>query len=100
MNARSPVDKWHTPMYTCIVKVIINRNAQKYLDRLDFSMIQRIDNAIAGLAKEPPDGDIKKLRGAPLYRLRVGGYRILFTMSDTQITIVRIAPRGDAYKGV
>lgn len=82
------------------MKVVINRNAQKYLDRLDSRAIQRIDNAIKGLSEEPPDGDIKKLRGAPLYRLRVGGYRILFSLSDEEITIVRIAPRGDAYKGV
>lgn len=82
------------------MKVFINRNAQKYLDRLDEPTMHRIDRAIEALSKEPPDGDIKKLRGAPLYRLRVGDYRILFSMSDTEITIVRIAPRGDAYKGV
>ena len=46
-----------------------------------------------------PLGDIKKLRGyANLFRLRIGVYRILFTMGEEKITIDDVLPRGDAYR--
>ena len=58
---------------------------------------QRIKQAIEGL----PQGDVKRLKGsAGLYRLRVGGWRIVFSYpaKDT-LLIEKIAPRGDVYKG-
>lgn len=82
------------------MKVVLRRKAQKYLDSLDRNTIMRIDSAIEGLSKEPPIGDIKKLRGSSLHRLRVGGYRLTFLVTDTEIIIDKIAPRGDIYKGL
>jgi mRNA interferase RelE/StbE len=59
---------------------------------------RRVKAAIEGL----PAGDVKLLKGrAEARRLRVGGWRVLFSHArgDT-ILIEKIAPRGQIYKGV
>ena len=58
----------------------------------------RIAEALDKLELEPPEGDIKKLRGRDGYRLAAGGYRILFDIENDRIDIFKIAPRGDVYK--
>jgi mRNA-degrading endonuclease RelE of RelBE toxin-antitoxin system len=55
---------------------------------------------IAGLKKNPPQGDINPLEGEiDSYRLRIGGYRILFIEKQDLFFVNEITPRGDAYKG-
>lgn len=64
----------------------------------------RIKNAIEGLTKVPPKGDIKQMQGfnPPLYRLRIGKYRVLYeyiNINGEQTLIVKdIGSRGDIYK--
>lgn len=77
------------------------KQALKYLSKLDKITIQRIKNAILQLSNEPPEGDIKPLKGEEnIYRSRIGDYRILFEIdADNDIIMIKkIAPRGDAYK--
>ena len=64
---------------------------------MDRKTKMRIKAAIEGI----PAGDIKPLRGSKtLYRLRVGGWRIVFSYPETgALLIEKIAPRGDVYKG-
>ena len=78
-----------------------SKDAVKALKSCDQQTRQRIRSGIAGLTKQPPDGDIKPLRGAKgNYRLRVGDYRILFSYPESDTVMVKkISPRGDAYKG-
>ena len=56
--------------------------------------------AISQLAEDPRPLGCVKLTGAHKYRLRVGAYRILYTVRDAQVvvTIVRVAHRSDAYR--
>ena len=71
------------------------RQAKRAIERLDGPTKQRIRQGINKL----PEGDIKRLKGhTNLYRLRIGEWRILFTMAASQITIEDVLPRGDAYK--
>lgn len=74
-----------------------SKAAAKTIAALDSKTKQRIKNAIEAI----PAGDIKPLNGkSGLYRLRVGGRRIVFSCpSDKTITIERIGNRGDVYKG-
>jgi mRNA interferase RelE/StbE len=79
---------WRVKIYYC-------KQAVKSLERLDTAAKQRIRKGI----QELPDGDIRRLKGyTDLYRLRIGDWRILFTMTATDITIEDVLPRGDAYK--
>lgn len=42
--------------------------------------------------------DVKPLQGRGGIRLRVGDWRVLMTDNGAVIAIVKISPRGDAYK--
>ena len=81
------------------MKVVLEKKAAKYLESLDTVMKQRIKQALEDLAKEPPSGDIVKLQGENGYRRRVGDYRIIFDITETEIIVYKIAPRGQVYKG-
>ena len=77
----------------------LTNEAVKQYRRLNEPALSRISEAIDKLEYEPPEGDIKELRGHPgVYRLRVGSYRILYTIENSCIAIFKIAPRGQAYK--
>jgi len=59
---------------------------------------------IEGLTKAPPKGDIKMMQGfnPPLYRLRIGKYRVLYeckTFRGNQVLMIKdIGSRVDIYK--
>lgn len=82
--------------------IIVKQQARKKLQSLAKPDRLRIADKINQLGYNPdsPELDIKKLEGEPGWRLRVGGWRVIFDRQDTVkiIAIERIKPRGDAYK--
>lgn len=73
--------------------------ARKQFLKLDKVIQIRIKNGILQLEHIPPQGDIKKLKGRDeQFRLRIGEFRIIFRENDTNIEIIAILPRGQAYK--
>ncbi len=74
-----------------------SKQAAKVLNGLEAQNKRRIKQGIERI----PSGDIVPIQGTQnSYRLRVGGWRILFSKIDNDtIRIDRISPRGDAYKG-
>ena len=81
------------------MKVTLEKSAVKYLENLDTVMKRRIVKALRDLADEPPSGDIVKLQGKDGYRRRVGDFRIVFDITETEVIVYKIAPRGQVYKG-
>ena len=78
-----------------LMQITYAKRAKKAIERLEYSVKQRIKHGICNL----PNGDIKRLKGyTNLYRLRVGDWRILFTMTAYEVAIEDVRPRGDAYK--
>ena len=78
-------------------KIMIEKPAQKFIKRLDKVDKERILRAIAKL----PDGDTKALQGHKgYYCLRVGSYRIIYTIHNGEyiICIVDAGNRGEIYK--
>ena len=78
-------------------KIMIEKPAQKFIKRLDKADKERILRAMAKLA----DGDTKVLQGhRGYYRLRVGSYRIIYTIQNGEyiICIVDAGNRGEIYK--
>ncbi len=62
-----------------------------------------IKRAIMGLADEPrPPGALKLVGEDDLWRLRVGDWRIVYSIGDGKliVVVVRIAPRGKVYRDV
>lgn len=78
-------------------KIIIKKPAKKFIDRLPVNERKRIVAAIEFL----PDGeDIKPLRGHDgLLRLRVGPYRIIYTVNHGEliVCVIDAGNRGEIY---
>lgn len=79
-------------------KIIIKKKAKKFIDKLPKNERLRIAKAIEAL----PDGeDIKKLKGyTNLLRLRVGDYRIIYTVNHGELVVIVIdaGNRGQIYE--
>ena len=80
----------------------ICRQAQKKLASLPEGERERLVLKIHALGNDPDDKalDVKKLAASPFWRLRVGGWRVIYDRQDALkiIAIEAIKPRGDAYK--
>ncbi len=78
-------------------KIVIKKPAKKFIDRLPANERKRIIAAIELL----PDGeDIKRLRGHDdLMRLRVGSYRIIYTVNHGEliVCVIDAGNRGEIY---
>lgn len=80
--------------------VVIERKASRALLALDPQQRARIAGAIELLSTHPFPPAARKLTNRPAYRVRVGDYRIIYTVNDTTITIVvlGIGHRRDVYR--
>jgi len=82
--------------------LLIKKQAKKILQSVPRPDRNRITEKIVLLGANPdsPSLDIKKLQGEPYFRLRVGGWRIIFDRADEVkiISIEKIKSRGDVYK--
>lgn len=78
--------------------------ARKALESYDRPTKQRIRAGILRLTEKPPKGDIRRMQGYSdgRFRLRVGGYRVIFRFDqDGQLEILQIInidARGGVYK--
>ena len=81
-------------------RILIKQSAEKELDALPRKMYDRIVDRLLVLEETPRPVGIKKLRGQESYRLRVGDYRILYTIEDktNTVTIYAIGHRRDIYR--
>jgi mRNA interferase RelE/StbE len=80
--------------------ILIERYAQKQILKLDKKVIPLIKTAIGDLTNNPRPHGYKKLKGEEAYRIRVGGYRIIYEIDEDKIviTVVAVAHRKDIYK--
>lgn len=71
-------------------RIVIEKKAQKFLNKLNKPIRSKIIEKIRSLNNEPPLLlDIKKLRGyTNLYRLQVENYRIIFSVSAKKKIII------------
>ena len=83
------------PRYT----VKLTRTAQKQLDKLPKEDNQRITAALLKLETEPRPFGVKKLKGSEDYRIRIGDYRVQYSIFDNVllIEIVKVGQRGNFY---
>ena len=80
------------------MEILLSRQAEKFLDKLNDKQAIIIINAIKGLTQNPPKGDIRKLKGyINEKRLRVGTIRIIFKIKDNIVYVSDIDFRGNIY---
>jgi mRNA-degrading endonuclease RelE of RelBE toxin-antitoxin system len=77
----------------------LSSDVKKYIDSQDKNTVKRIYKHLRDATKVPPEGDIIPLSdNSGRYRMRVGDFRFLFTIFGNVMLVVKISPRGDAYK--
>lgn len=79
-------------------RLIIKKKAKKFIDRLPLNEKKRV---VAAIERLPNGEDIKKLKGHDdLLRLRVGEYRIIYTVNHGELIIIVIDAdnRGQIYR--
>lgn len=79
----------------------ISRTAEKQLKKLDQADRQRVVKAMVALADDPYPRGSRKLTGYDdVFRIRVGSYRVLYSVSGTKLVIVilKIGHRKDVYR--
>ena len=82
-------------------KVLISPAARRDLKRIRGPERRRIAAAIDGLADDPrPHGAAKLVGEDQLYRVRVGDYRIIYTVEDDRliVLVVRVGHRKEIYR--
>ncbi|MBI4280311.1 MAG: type II toxin-antitoxin system RelE/ParE family toxin [Armatimonadetes bacterium] len=83
--------------------LILSRQAERTLDRVDRVQRERLLIALRELQRDPFNRtlDIRPVAGEPgVRRLRVGGWRVLFVIYEArrEVAVLRILPRGEACK--
>lgn len=71
-------------------KIELRLRPQKSLDKLPSEDRTKLINAISELEKNPRPTGVEKIKGADLWRLRAGQYRIIYAIDDKEhiITVV------------
>lgn len=85
------------------MKLIYAKSARKDLDDLSEVVITHVRKRLQLLEEDAVGLQIKKLKGTKspqLYRLRVGDFRVIYTVNRMakEITLLRVVHRKDAYQ--
>lgn len=83
--------------------VIYKPSAERALRALPTAVQRRIAAATDALRDDPRPHSCVKLAGPEeLWRIRVGRYRVVYTIRDEELTVLvlRVAHRKDVYRGM
>ena len=74
--------------------------AQKELQRIPQEDYERVREAMRALAHHPRPTGCLALTGRAGWRIRVGDYRVIYEIDDTQhtVTILHVGHRRDVYR--
>jgi mRNA interferase RelE/StbE len=82
-------------------RIEVSATAEKQLKKLGPDARIRVIRAVQALASEPRPPGCRKLQGYDdVYRIRIGTYRVLYSIDDTRIVIIvlKVAHRRDVYR--
>jgi mRNA interferase RelE/StbE len=74
--------------------------AQQALRDLDGSVRKRIVTRLEALQDDPRPSGCKKLTNAELWRIRIGDYRVVYSIEDSKliVLVVRVGHRREVYR--
>jgi len=81
--------------------VALTSSAERELKKLSGQLVARIMPRLENLASNPRPSGCKKLRGGDHeWRIRVGDYRVVYTIDDRKslVEVTRIRHRSDVYE--
>ncbi len=81
-------------------RIEVRPAAARQLRKLDPPIARRIQGAIALLADDPRPPASRPLTGRPAWRVRVGDFRVIYTIEDARliVVVVTIGHRRDVYR--
>lgn len=81
-------------------QVLIRSSAEKEMDALPVAFHKRIAAKIVSLGENPRPAGCKKLKGTDGYRIRIGNYRVVYTIDDKAVlvTVVGVGHRREVYR--
>jgi len=82
-------------------KVIIKKSAIKELENITKTYRLKIIQKIDDLASDPRPQGVRKLENSTNnYRIRVGNYRIIYSIEDQNllVEVIKVADRKEAYR--
>ena len=81
---------------------MITKEARQRFRKMSSNIQQTIIGKIDHLASDPfaPNNNVRALKGSDVLRLRVGDWRVLYTLeAETEtMTVIEVLPRGGAYR--
>ncbi len=77
-------------------KIILDKETEKYLDKLNEFVSRRIIKKIKELIFDP-FSKTKRLKNRNEFSLRIGEYRVLFSIKEDIINILKIGYRKNIY---
>ena len=82
-------------------EIEVSATAKRQLRRLNLVDQIKILKRVRGLAEDPRPPGSRKLRGyTDVYRIRVGQYRVLYSVEDHKLVIIllKVGHRRDVYR--
>jgi len=83
-----------------VYSLLAKPSIEKDLRNISPNILPLINRKIHSLSENPRQSQTKKLKGLEGYRLRVGNYRILYEIDDSNkiVTICSVLRRKEAYR--
>jgi mRNA interferase RelE/StbE len=80
-------------------EIAYSKEAQTALVRMPANEAKRVRGKIEQYAADPASqrNNVKRLKGSPYFRLRVGDWRVIFDNQGRVLVILKIGPRGSVY---
>lgn len=81
-------------------EIVFRKSARKDLDPIPKQDLRRILADIAELTNDPRPTQSRKLSGSEKYRLRCGGYRVLYEIQDhiLVVCVVKVGHCREVYR--
>ena len=82
-------------------RVVLTSSAERELKKLPADLVARIVPRLESLASNPRPAGCRKLQGGDReWRIRVGDYRVVYTIDDRRllVEVVRIRHRREVYE--
>jgi len=80
------------------MKITFSKKAEKQSNKIPDRIFDHILIKIKDLANQTGSLNIRKLTSREGYRLRVGDYRVIYKSSKTELTVLSVSHRKDAYQ--
>jgi mRNA interferase RelE/StbE len=85
---------------TASYKVSLKKSAEKELRSIPARDITKIVDKIKNLQQQPRPHGCEKMEGGERYRIRQGDWRVIYTIDDTEksVLVIKIGNRREVYR--